>query len=348
MPLTAFVIGGTGLVGAAAARRLAERGFDVTAAGRGQTEPPDDLKELARVVTLDRTDDDALAAALGSGFDVLVDAAAFRAEDGDQLVRLRECYASLVVLSSASVYTDTQGRSFDEATGPEDFPDFPVPMSERQPTVAPGDSTYSTRKVAIERTVLGADELRTSVIRPGAVYGPGDARPREWFFVKRALDRRPFVVLAFRGLSRFHPTAAENLAELVRITAERPGRRVLNCADPEAPTALEIGRAIGRALDYEPDEILLPAAERDGVGDHPWAAAKPVVLDTTEAEITLGWRPVTRYERAVGATCRWLADTTRDRDWREALPHLAEVYGNLFDYAAEDAFVTRLAGSVDR
>jgi nucleoside-diphosphate-sugar epimerase len=328
------------MIGAAVSRRLAERGLDVTASARGQTRPPAWLGEYAQFVELDRTDDEALSAALGDGVDVLIDIAALRVADGEQLVRLRERYGSVVVISSASVYTDSAGRSFDESTGPDDFPDFPVPISERQPTVGPADLTYSTRKVAIEQTLLAADDLRPSIIRPGAVYGPGDARPREWFFVKRALDRRPYVALAYRGESRFHPTAVANLAELVRVCAERPARRVLNCADPEAPTALQIGRTIARISGHEPAEILLEGAPKDSVGAHPWATPKPLVLDTTEAEITVGWRPVARYERAVEATYEWLVETTTGRDWREALPGAAAVYGDLFDYAAEDAVVS--------
>jgi nucleoside-diphosphate-sugar epimerase len=172
MPLTAFVIGGSGLVGAAVVRRLAERGFEVTAAARGRRNPPAGLDEVARLVTVDRSDDAALGAALGDGVDVLVDTAAFRAEDGEQLVALRDRYASVVVLSSASVYTDGAGRSIDEAESPEEFPDLPVPVSERVPTLPAGDATYSTRKVAIERALLGAEGVRPTVIRPGAVYGP--------------------------------------------------------------------------------------------------------------------------------------------------------------------------------
>jgi len=345
VPLSALVIGGTGLVGAAVCRRLAERGFDVTTAARGKTPPPPDLGEAARVVALDRKDDAALRAAVDDGVDVLVDAAAMREEDGEQLVRLQDRIGSLIVLSSASVYTDDEGRSFDEATGPTDFPQLPTPIAERQRTVEPGPQTYSTRKVAIEQRVLAEDALRATIVRPGAVYGPGDARPREWFFVKRALDRRPYVVLAYRGASRFHPAAAENVAELVRLAAERPGRRVVNCADPEAPTALEIGRTIGRTLGHAPDVLLLDGPARKAVGEHPWAVPRPFVLDTTEAELELGWRPVTRYERAVQATCDWLVEAVAGRDWREALPGAAEIYGGLFDYAKEDTFVRSLAGA---
>jgi nucleoside-diphosphate-sugar epimerase len=336
---TALVLGGTGLVGTAVACRLAERGWEVAAASRGEREAARELRERATVVTLDRADDAALAAALGEGVDVLIDCVAMRAEDGPQLVSLRERYGSLIVFSSASVYTDRDGRSFDEATGEDDFPVLPVPISERQPTVAPGDTTYSTRKAAIERSVAADPDLRATIIRPGAVYGPHDIQSREWYFVKRALDGRPFVVLAFRGGSRFHPTAVDNLAELVRLAAERPGARVLNCADPEAPAAVELGRAIGAVMDYRPVEVLLPGPPRGSVGDHPWGAPRPFVLDTTESELVLGYRPVTRYERAVEAVCAWLQEVTAGRDWRESLPGLATHYGQLFDYEAEDAFL---------
>jgi nucleoside-diphosphate-sugar epimerase len=339
---TAFVLGGTGLVGTAVSGRLTERGWDVTVGSRGERDMAPELHHVARVVTLDRTDDEALAAALGDGFDVLVDCIAMRAEDGSQLVALRERYGSLVAMSSASVYVDRDGRSFDEATGEDDFPAFPVPLSESQPTVAPSDSTYSTRKAAIERVLLSAEDLRATIVRPGAVYGAHDVQSREWYFVKRALDRRPCVVLAYRGESRFHPTAAENLAELVWLAAERPGRRVLNCADPDAPPVRELGRAIGRVLEYEPVEVLLPGSPRDTVGENPWATPKPLVLDTSEAELGLGYRPAARYERAVAHACEWVRTATEGRDWREVLPGAARHYSALFDYEAEDAFLAGL------
>src|SRR5215813_12732765 len=114
MALSALVIGGTGLIGAATVHRLAERGFEVTAAARGTVEPPQGLSEQARLIELDRTDDDAV----GDGYDVVVDTAAYRVEDAEQLVGLTGRIGSLVVLSSASVYADAAGRSFEGASGP--------------------------------------------------------------------------------------------------------------------------------------------------------------------------------------------------------------------------------------
>jgi nucleoside-diphosphate-sugar epimerase len=264
-----------------------------------------------------------------------------RAADAQQIVALGSRLGSVVAVSSASVYADSAGRTLDEATGVEDFPQLPVPVGERQATAPPGDATYSTRKVAMEQTLLQSS-LRATVVRPCAIHGPGSSLAREWFFVKRVLDGRRAVALAHRGSGRFHTTSVANLAELIRLAAHRPGSRVLNAGDPDPPTVLEIGRAIASALDHEWTEVLLPGPEESNVGDHPWNAPYPFVVDMVESVIELGYRPVTTYERAVEKTCRWLVDATRDRDWREALLSSVRHLEPMFDYAAEDAFLTRL------
>jgi nucleoside-diphosphate-sugar epimerase len=288
--------------------------------------------KAVRHVKLDRGDDKALRAALGEGVDVLVDFVAFEPEHAQQLLALRGLTRSLVVVSSAAVYADEEGRPLEQA----------VRLSERARTVPPGSDTYASRKVAIEQALLGQDALPATLIRAGAIYGPGDVGSREWHFVKRALDGRHVVVLAHRGESRFQTTSVHNLSELMRLAAERPGRRVLNGGDPEAPTVLEIGRAIGAAMKHEWAEVLVAGAPRDGgVGDSPWGVPGSFVLDMTEAEFELGYRPITTYEKAVPETCEWLVEATRGQDWRDVLPVLAG-HGELFDYAAEDEFLRGL------
>src|ERR671936_594471 len=49
---------------------------------------------------------------------------------------------------------DDAGRGFDTQGEPDGFPGYPVPIPETQPTVAPGEATYSTRKAALERELL--------------------------------------------------------------------------------------------------------------------------------------------------------------------------------------------------
>jgi nucleoside-diphosphate-sugar epimerase len=135
-----------------------------------------------------------------------------------------------------------------------------------------------------------------------------------------------------------------NLAELIRLAAERPGRRLLNGADPDAPTVAEIGRHIAEAMNHDWSELLMPGPPRDGVGDNPWGVPRPFVLDMNEAEFEVGYRPVTTYAKAVGETCEWLVAATEGRDWREVLTGAARLYADEFDYEAEDAFVRGLTG----
>jgi nucleoside-diphosphate-sugar epimerase len=247
---------------------------------------------------------------------------------------------SLVVLSSSAVYADAAGLSLDADHG--EIPEFRVPLTEREPTVSRATPTYATKKLAIEQTLLGQAEIPSTLVRAGAIYGPGDLSSREWYFVKRALDGRRVVVLAHRGESRFQPTSVHNLAELIRLAAERPGRRVVNCGDPEAPTVAEIGRHIAAAMGHEWAEVLLPGPPRDGVGGNPWGVPHPFVLDMTEAEFEVGYRPVTSYEKAVAETCEWLVSATEGRDWREVLTGAAKLYGDEFDYGAEDELLRSL------
>jgi nucleoside-diphosphate-sugar epimerase len=336
MSRRAFLLGGSGQTGRALIPKLREHGWEVVVGSRSEREVPDGVEH----VRVDRGDARALREALGNGADVFVDFVAFEPEHAEQLLSLRDLVGSLVVLSTASVYSDREGRTMDEAKTPEDFPDYPVPIRERdQPTVPPGDSTYSTKKAAIEQILLGQDASPATLIRAGAIYGPGGS-VREWYFVKRALDGRRYVVLGNRGESRFNPVSTENLAELIWLAAEHPGRRVLNGGDPGPPTLLEISRAVAAAVGHAWTEVLLPTLAEPC--ETPWSGPKPVVLDMTEAAFELGYRPVTTYERAVGATCDWLVEATRDRPWQELMPRMAEYLKDSFDYAAEDEFLRSL------
>lgn len=349
MARTAFLLGGTGQIGQAAARSLLGRGWDVVVASRGRRPIPEDLAEDARHVRVDRDRPESLEKAVEAGVDVFVDIVAFELEHALQLLGLRDRIGSLVVVSTGSVYADSRGKSLDEAQNESDFPDFRGPVRETQSTVAAGDDTYSTKKAAIERLLLDQDELRTTIVRPWAVYGPGGTLSREWHFVKRALDRRRLVVLADRGESRFQTTSTENLAELIRLVAERPRPGVFNCGDPDPPRVLDIARAISAAMDHEWAEILIGRAEPwqrgvDTVGDTPWSALRPLIADMTAAELDLRYKPVTSYAEAVKRTCEWLVAATTGNDWREVLVGSAKYMADSFDYTAEDDYLGSLTG----
>lgn len=329
----AVLIGGTGLIGRAAARALAEDGWDVVAVSRSG-ELPDGLAQLGvESVAADRADDAQLRAALGTGADVVYDSVAMRREHGEQLNALDGLAGSLVVISTASVYADDEGRAFDGEGG--EPPRLPVPIPETQRTAEPGDATYSTQKAELEQTLLHGP-LPSTVIRACAIHGPGAKNPRELFFVKRAFDGRRSVALAWRGESRFHTTSVANLAELIRLAAAQPGDRLLNSGDPDPPTTLEICHAIGTALEYEVEPVLLP---KDEFGN-PWGvpSSSPLVVSMDAAERELGYRPVTTYPEAVKETCAWLVgELERGRTWE------GSYIADSLDYAAEDEVLEAFA-----
>ncbi|MEU7293565.1 NAD-dependent epimerase/dehydratase family protein [Streptomyces exfoliatus] len=340
----AFVLGASGQVGRASVRALLADGWEVTAASRGGVRD-EGWPEEVRSVRLDRTEEGALAAGLGDGCDVLVDIVAFDGGHGRQLTGLADRIGSAVVVSSGAVYEDERGRSFDTQDEPDGFPAFPVPVAEDWRTVTPGDGTYSTRKVALERELLAAgDALPTTLLRAGAIHGPYCPGPRELWFVKRALDGRRVRPLAYDGRSRFHPAHVDNLAELVRLAAANPGSRVLNGADPEAPTVAEIGAAIDAVMGVESETVLIEGAPPEGiVGLTPWTAPHPMVYDMAAAERELGYRPVVSYAGSLPETVAWLTGHLAGRDWREAFPNLAKYGVDFFDYAAEDAWLASRA-----
>ncbi|MFJ5265339.1 NAD-dependent epimerase/dehydratase family protein [Streptomyces sp. NPDC088387] len=335
-----MVIGATGQIGRPAVAALARDGWDVTAASRGGGRDEGWPSEV-RAVRLDRDDDAALAALVGDGCDVVVDVVAYGARHARQLTGLAGRVGSAVVISSISVYEDDKGRNFDTQEEPDGFPQYPVPLPETQRTVRPGEATYSTGKADLERELLAAgDTLPTTLLRAGAVHGPHCRTPRELYFVKRNLDGRRRRILAYGGSSRFHPVSVYTVAELVRLAAARPGSRLLNACDDEAPTVAEIAAAIDEVMGATPQTVLVEGPPPGPVvGDTPWSVPSPVVCDMSAAARELGYRPVVSYDETLPETVAWIEGRLTGRDWKEAYPRMFANYGDLFDYAAEDAWL---------
>jgi nucleoside-diphosphate-sugar epimerase len=334
----ALVLGGTGAIGRATARRLLAAGWQVDLTARNRSRFPHDIAAAgARFVTSERGEPDQLAAAFGNGADLLVDCVCFTAEDAARLLPLARDADSTVMISSKAVYVDRDGNHSNSATKPR----FDGPIPETEPTMAPGSGDYMSRegyganKVAAEQVLLDSG-CPVTVLRPSKIHGPGSRQPREWVFVKRVLDRRPAVFLAQRGAGVDHTTAAANIAALIEVAAESPGARVLNSADPDAPSALEIARTIAGQLGHSWEEVLLDDAPADGVGRTPWDAPHPIVLDTTAA-LELGYVPAGDYAATVAEMVDWLVTAAQGGEGSDLLPASEdEYYAPLLDYAAED------------
>lgn len=342
MAKTASIIGGTGQIGIAIAERLLSEGWRVTLGSRGNGIVPPGLIEAGAVAKkIDRSAPNALSAFISQGCDLLVDTIAFDDKHARQLLEVQNDCGQIVAFSSASVYCDAGGRTLDEAFQ-NGFPDLPLSMTEEQRTVEPSPRTYSTRKVAMERELLGGSKTPAAIVRPCAIHGPHSSHPREWWFVKRLLDGRPAIPLAYGGRSLFQTSATANIAALISAIAESNEAGIFNAVDADTPNISEIGAAIMEACHIAAEMVALEdKGYPPSMGATPWSIPAPFTISGEKA-LGIGYRPIGDYRTTVMSACEYLKQNA-DRDWRQAYPQLAAYPYDMFDYEAEDRWLAMSA-----
>ena len=325
----ALVFGASGQMARALVPLLAERGWQVDAVTRAGRDVPDALAPFARAVPMAASRAATIQA--GGGYDAVFDPMAMDASEAADLLQAASDVGQFCVISTASVYADAQGRSF-ESSGETGFPRFPRLITEAQMTVAAGDG-YSSGKVAMELAML---QSKTTILRAGAIYGIGARHPREWWFVKRALDGRARVPLVDQGRNVFHTSSAAGIASLAAFCFQGGHCGLFNVADPQPLTVAQIGHAVFEAMGHQADLISaddLPEAEWQ-VGYTPFSCENPVRLSTARAR-GLGWDGGPSYESLMPDYTAWLS--SRSATWEIDFPAFAAYGYDAFDYAAEDA-----------
>lgn len=322
----AVIVGGTGQIGLAAAHRLSRVGWDVTLVSRQTTDLPDGCHHFEA----EARDAERLKRVVGSDTDLLLSCVAFEAADAECLAEAGRAAGHIVAISSASVYCDSEGRTLDEASECG-FPAFPVPLTEDAPTVAAGPETYSTRKIAMEQRLQATASCPVTILRPCAIHGPYSKHAREWWFVKRLLDGRTAIPLAYRGQSRFQTTSAAAIADAaLQAVAERLPA-VSNVSDTDCPSVAEIGRAIMDIVGVEAELVGLrdaPSHPRE-LGATPWSIPRPMVCAAAAASQVA-------YAQAVEPAIKWLIHSVPREDWTEKLPQLAAYPTDHFDYDVDE------------
>lgn len=334
----AVILGGTGLIGRAIATRLLASGWQVDGTGREAAHVPDELAASPgfTFTRAERTDARALRSAIGGGAELVVDCLCFTESDALLVAPFLADADASVMLSTKAVYVDEFGNHGNSLTKPV----FPLPIREADATVAPGrgDPTsrdgYGANKIAAENALLDSG-LPVTVLRAGKVHGPGAKRPREWVFLKRAIDGREQLALAHKGEGGDHTTAAANIATLIEAVAARPGTRVLNVGDTDAPTGLTIAETVAAHVGHRFEPELLDDDVDPVYGAHPWDVVPPVVLDLTAAR-ALGWEGDT-FAGTVGAELDWLL---REHELGRTDALADDPYFTPFlDYRLEDAYL---------
>lgn len=249
--------------------------------------------------------------------------------DGLALAQAGQAAGRIAAISSCSVYCDAQGHTLDEASG-TDFPAFAVPLTEQSPVLLPGPQTYSTRKRAMEEALLAEACCPVTILRPCAIHGPQSKHAREWWFVKRLLDGRKAIPLAYRGESRFQTTSTVAIADAVAKAAAGHLATIVNVADADSPPVAEIARAIMAVMGVSAELIGLPDAPTypPRLGMTPWSIPRPMICPAGAG---------LSYADAVEPAVRWLIDeVARDEGWRAQIPQLAAYPWDQFDYAVDD------------
>jgi nucleoside-diphosphate-sugar epimerase len=322
----AIIIGGTGQIGLAVARLLTCENWDVTLASRARVNAVHGFHHAVS----DARDIEMLRGLIGSDTDLVLSCVAFDTADSDCLVAAGRDAGRIVAISSASVYRDGSGRTLDEA-GKCGFPEFQNPLSEESLTVEAGPETYSTRKVAMEQKLIDAASCPVTILRPCAIHGPESKHAREWWFVKRLLDGRAAIPLAYSGQSRFQTTSVAAISEAILRAHKGKLPAIANVSDSDCPTVSEIGRAIMQVMDKHAELVGLvdDTSYPPKFGATPWSIPRPMICSAAATGTA-------SYAEAVVPAVEWLVESVTSENWRDRLPQLAGYPHEHFDYEADE------------
>jgi nucleoside-diphosphate-sugar epimerase len=324
-----LVIGGTGPTGHFLVNGLRARGHQVAILHSGRhevAEIPDDVEHLHA----DPYDPAAFAKALGCrSFEVCV------ASYG----RLRRIAEAMV--GRCARFLSVGGvPAYRGYMNPWLFapPGLPVPTPEDAPLVATeSDDEKGFRIVRTEEAVFSHHPHATHFRYP-TLYGAYQPLPIEWCIVRRALERRPWLVLPDDGLTLSHRAYAENAAHALLLAVDHPDAacgEIFHCGDEEVLSLRQIAEIASEALGHRFEIVSMP-----------WELAVPArpllaqpspthrVLDLSKLRRKLGYRDAVPAREALVRTARWLAAHPPAPGGPEET-----VLQDPFDYAAEDALV---------
>jgi len=255
-----LVIGGTHFIGPHVVRRLRERGAEVTI--------------LHRTNCGDATHIHADRSHASGSWDAIVDMFAMTESDARAIANVE---GRVVVASSGDVY-----RQYDRVRGVEQGPSE-VPLTEESPlrtNLFPYGGEYE--KILVERVVR---ERGGTILRLPAVYGPGDARMREWIGAIVSMSEPQTHWRWTRGY-------VENVADAIALAAldPRAAGKTYNVGDADAPSEKEWVQMLGGRLNIVKESPL------------PFDWRYDLVTDTSAIRRDLGYMERVGREEAIAKT----------------------------------------------
>lgn len=216
-----LVTGGTGFTGSHLVRRLLSRGDTVRVLDSEPGLFSDELRQLGAEITLGSVTDAAVVERLTEGASAVYHVAAvFRKINLPKTTYYDVNTMGTRIVAEAAlrhgvqsfVYCSTQGVHGDIKTPPgnEDSPITP-------------EDYYQETKYLGEQEVqrLVPQGLPATILRPMAIYGPGD--PARFLFLYRAVRRGRFLMFG-SGETFYHPLYIDNLTDAFELAGQRQGR----------------------------------------------------------------------------------------------------------------------------
>ena len=322
---SALVTGASGFTGSALVRRLVERGVRVTAIAR----PGSRLDHLADAdVTWVRgeVDDAETIAAAAAGAEYVFHLAAAYREARRSEADYRRVHVTSTERLAACVARRSGFRRFVHVSTIGVHGHIADPPADEHAPFRPDDDYQRTKAAAEEwlHEFAAAERLPYTVIRPCAIYGPGDRRLWKLF---RLVQWGVFPLLG-RGRGLYHLIHVEDLVTALMRAAVHPAAagESFIAGNPEWTTLEHIARVIAGALGRRVRVVRLPAAPFTVAAAACEAACRPLgfepplhrrrvafytkdrAFDTSKLRRMLGFTPAHETDAGLIETARWYVD----------------------------------------
>jgi len=206
------------------------------------------------------------------------------------------------------------------------------PPADEDAPIRPADY-YQRTKYEAEPLVsrLAGSDMETVILRPAAIYGPGD--PERFFMIFKRVAQGFFPMFG-SGRTLYHPLYIDSLVDAFLLcTPQGAGNgRVYLIADENYYTIEQIVRAVARALDVQVRIPHYPLPLVIGLGHVAEKVCRPLGLSPPIFPRRVDWFrqnrafDITRAKRELGYTARVDLDVglRRTADWYRKMGYLPQ------------------------
>ncbi len=244
---TVLVTGGTGFTGSALVRRLLERGLTVRVLDNQEGMFHEELKGLGAQIELGSVTDEETVRRMIQGCSVVYHlAAAFRKINAPKSLYWSVNVDGTALMARLSLEAQVDRFIYCSTEGVHGHVEKP-PAAESAP-INPQDY-YEYTKWEGEKAMQPFVEqgLRSVILRPTAIYGPGD--PERFYMIYRRVSSGVFPMFG-DGRTWYHPVYIDNLVQAFELAMDKPEAigQVYLIGDEEYCSIEELVRGVAAAL----------------------------------------------------------------------------------------------------